>query len=161
MALRCPASKPIGVARLPRHRFVIMQEGYASVVRDPSRDAHGVLWDVGLADMRALDAYEEVGRGLYAKAIQPVLKVGGGSARALVYLGRGRSGGRALPGYMEGVIAAARDWGLPDRYIGELEGHLARGGPLARLAPEPALGKPAAGGVKVRPRFATPFDRRD
>ncbi|MGL4494164.1 MAG: gamma-glutamylcyclotransferase family protein, partial [Beijerinckiaceae bacterium] len=35
MAKRCPASKPLGLARLARHRFVVTVDGYASVVRDP------------------------------------------------------------------------------------------------------------------------------
>ncbi len=167
MALRCPGSKPVGVARLPRHRFVIMPEGYASVVRDPARDVWGVLWDVALADVRTLDAYEEVGRGLYGKIIQPVVKAAGGSARALVYVGRSGAGGRPKPGYLEGVLAAARDWGLPERYIREIEGLSPRRPAAGALADRQGLGKPEAGAqtpggvAKVRPRFATPFDRRD
>ena len=41
MALRCPASKPLGLARLMRHRFFIMASGYASVARDPTRCVRG------------------------------------------------------------------------------------------------------------------------
>ena len=69
MARRCPASRPLGIARLARHRFAILQAGYATVVR------------------------------------------------ALVYIGAGRSGGQPRPGYMEGVIAAARTAGLPAAYL--------------------------------------------
>ena len=159
MAQRCPQSRALGVARLPRHRFVIMPEGFASVTRDPSRDVWGVLWDVSLADMRTLDAYEEVARGLYAKTIQPVLKAAGGSARALVYMGRGGAGGRPKPGYMESVLAAARDWELPARYIAELAALAPRGPSPTPLAAEAPLGKPALNGV--RPRFASPLDRRE
>jgi hypothetical protein len=83
-----------------------MQEGYASVLRDPRQSVHGVLWDIALADMRALDHYEGVAQGLYRKVIQPVLREGGGSARALVYIGRGTQGGQARPGYLQGILAA-------------------------------------------------------
>ena len=39
MAKRCPRSKPLGVARLMRHGFVILDSGFASVVRAPGGPA--------------------------------------------------------------------------------------------------------------------------
>ncbi len=154
MALRCPGARVVGVARLMRHRFVIMAEGYASVMRDPSGVVHGVLWDLTLADLRALDVYEDVARGLYAKIEQPVIKAAGGSGRALIYVGRNGAGGVALPGYMGGVLAAARQWNLPEAYLRE----------LVRLTPvaeqrAPATKAPLVEPPKVRPRFASPLDR--
>ena len=35
MADRCPNSRALGPARLPRHRFIVTTDGYASVIRDP------------------------------------------------------------------------------------------------------------------------------
>jgi gamma-glutamylcyclotransferase (GGCT)/AIG2-like uncharacterized protein YtfP len=125
MAKHCPASLPLGPARLMRHRFVILPQGYASIVADPACIMHGVLWSIDLADMRSLDRYENVAAGLYRKAIHPVLKSGGGTARALVYVGRGE-GGRPALSYMENVIAAARSWGLPASHIRDLEKYLPR-----------------------------------
>jgi len=72
MAQRCPRSKPRGIARLMRHRLVVMREGWLSVTRDAHATVHGVLWDVALADVAALDRFEGVGGGLYAKALQTV-----------------------------------------------------------------------------------------
>ena len=69
MAGRCPRSKALGAAILHRHRFVIMPEGYASVVRDPRSSVYGLLWDVALADVTSLDQYESVDSGLYKKVI--------------------------------------------------------------------------------------------
>jgi hypothetical protein len=152
MRLRCPCGKPLGPARLMRHRFIIMQEGFPSIVRDPQGVVHGVLWDLTLADLRRLDAYEETARGLYAKAEQPVLKAAGGSSRALVYIGRGTAGGNPKPGMMGNVLAAAREWAFPEPYLRE----------LTRLTPPPEQNGPGeapAPTPKVRPRFATPFDR--
>jgi gamma-glutamylcyclotransferase (GGCT)/AIG2-like uncharacterized protein YtfP len=117
MERRCPASRPLGLARLARHRFAILQAGYATVVGDPSATVHGILYDLALADVPALDRYESIARGLYRKVTQPVLRQEGGSVRALVYVGTGPSGGRPRPGYMESVIAAARSAGLPDSYL--------------------------------------------
>src|SRR3978361_2487372 len=70
MAARCPGSRAIGVGRLVRHRFVIMREGYASVMRDPRRSVWGMVWDLALADMPALDRYEGVAGGLYTNRQQ-------------------------------------------------------------------------------------------
>jgi gamma-glutamylcyclotransferase (GGCT)/AIG2-like uncharacterized protein YtfP len=151
MAQRCPRSKPIGTGRLARHRFALTPDGYGNVVRDPRKVVHGVLWDLALADVRALDAYEEVGRGLYRKVIQPIIKSSGGSAQALVYVAQGE-GGRPRDGYMEGVLAAAQAWEFPSLYLAE----------LAALAPNVRAGavpQATAPLPKVRPRFATPFDR--
>ena len=117
MARRCPASRPLGLARLARHRFAILQAGYATVERDPRSTVHGVLYDLALADVPALDRYEDVARGLYRKVMQPVLRKGGGPVQALVYIGVGPSGGEPRPGYMEGVIAAAESASLPVAYL--------------------------------------------
>ena len=127
MALRCPVSRLIGGGHLPRHRFIIMREGYASVVRDPARTVWGVLWDLALDDVPALDRYEGVAGGLYAKASLPVT-TGGGVRRALIYLGRSTAPGRPRPGYLDAVLAAAEAAQFPPAYRREIRGWL-RGPP--------------------------------
>lgn len=119
MAQRCPRSRVIGPARLARHRFTIMKEGFATVVRDPQAMVHGLLFDLALADIPALDRYENVAGGLYQKVTQPVLRASGGPARALVYVGRSAEtrGAPIRPGYMEGVVAAAEALGCPRDYL--------------------------------------------
>ena len=154
MAQRCPRSRPIGLGRLARHRITLLPEGFANVLRDPRRQVHGVIWDLALADVRALDAYEDVGSGLYRKVIQPVLRAQGGPVQALVYIGRGE-GGLPVPGYLEGVLQAARGWKLPEAYLAELSA-LA---PHVRDPSPPRTQTAGAERPKVRPRFATPFDR--
>ncbi len=175
MASRCPRSKALGAARLMRHRFVIMGEGYANVVRDPRAMVHGVLWDIALSDMRALDAYESVSSGLYTKIQQAVFLARNAdgvrkSARALVYVGRNGATGAARPGYMDGVIAAATSWALPETYIRELEGW--RGSPARRFADPStqkvetgramratrAADRDSSGNIIVKPRFGSPMD---
>jgi len=140
MAKRCPHSAPIGVARLVRHRFTIIEEGWASVARDPRRSVWGLLWDLALPDVPALDRYEGLQAGLYAKVTQPVLTEGG-PRRALVYVARRATPGRPRPGYMEAVVAAATAAGLPEDYVRELKA----------WAGLPDESRPA-----VRPRFAAP-----
>ena len=70
MRERCPRSTALGLARLPRHRFIITTDGYASVIRDPRESVHGVLWDCALGDIRTLDKFEELASGLYIKINQ-------------------------------------------------------------------------------------------
>jgi gamma-glutamylcyclotransferase (GGCT)/AIG2-like uncharacterized protein YtfP len=120
MAQRCPKSRPLGLARLVRHRTFVMSSGYLSVRRDPRMDVHGVLFDLALSDVAALDRYEDIGRGLYTKVVQPVLRKHAAPVRALVYVGCDENAGFAHPDYLAGVLAAARDWELPPRYIAHL-----------------------------------------
>jgi gamma-glutamylcyclotransferase (GGCT)/AIG2-like uncharacterized protein YtfP len=117
MARRCPSSKPLGLARLPRHRWIISGDGYANVVRDPRREVQGMLWDLALSDVPTLDRFEDVPR-LYRKVSQPVIAEKG-VRRALVYVGRAMEPGRPRPGYLDLVLAAAESAGLrPDQIAG-------------------------------------------
>lgn len=135
---RCAKARLIGNARLPRHRFVLMANGYASVRRDPGAEVHGVLFDLALSDVRPLDRYEEIARGLYTKAMQPVVRQGGQPCRALIYFGTDpATGGIPAPGYMESIAAAARTAMLPPAYIAMLENFIQAGRPSAL----PGLGR--------------------
>ncbi|MBK9082811.1 MAG: gamma-glutamylcyclotransferase [Rhizobiales bacterium] len=155
MALRCPGARVVGRARLARHRFFVMNHGYASVTRDPARDVHGLLWEIGLAHVRTLDAFEELGRGLYTKISQGVILAEGGARRALIYVGASLEPGRPKPGYMERIVEAAEAAGLPAAYRRELSGFLPRGAGQPRVKPATPTQGPVAG---VRPRFASPVD---
>jgi gamma-glutamylcyclotransferase (GGCT)/AIG2-like uncharacterized protein YtfP len=116
MRRRCPGACALGSARLDGWRFVITRDGYASLVRDPGARVHGVLWRLTPRDLAALDAYEQ---RAYLRRIVPV-RHGAGRRPALVYLARERGGGKARPGYQELVVAAAREWQLPEHYVARL-----------------------------------------
>ena len=120
MARRCPRSKPLGPARLERHRLAVMREGWLTAIRSPNSAVHGVLWDLALADVPALDRYEGVPRGLYAKTVQPVVTAAG-PKRALVYFGANAGPGTPRADYIAGVAAAARAWELPAEAIEAVE----------------------------------------
>ncbi|SFK18851.1 AIG2-like family protein [Methylocapsa palsarum] len=127
MTRRCPHGLALGPARLARHRFFIMENGYASIARDANAVVHGVLYQLALSDMGPLDRYEEVHNGLYAKITQPVFREKGGPVRALIYVGRESRAGRPAKGYLEAVAAAARAANLPPPYIEFLERQAAPG----------------------------------
>lgn len=142
MAKRAPNSKPLCLARLPRHRFIIMKEGYASVIRDARSAVHGLLWDLAMADLKPLDRFEGLDRGLYVKINQPVILEASlaqvvpdiasgdasskakptGAKRALVYVASSAEPGKPRPGYLESILAAAAEIGLPPAYRKELAG---------------------------------------
>jgi hypothetical protein len=149
MKARCPASKPLGPARLMRHRFIVNVDGYGTVVRDPRRTVWGLLWDLALADVAALDRYESLHTNLYAKAVQPVL-TDHGPRRAMIYLATRQQPGQPKPGYMEDVVASARDAGLPEAYLAELSAWV----PKAKASDAPAAR------AAVRPLWAAPSGAR-
>ena len=148
MARRCPHSKSLGLAQLMRHRLVVMREGWLTVVRDPRAAVHGVLWDLALADVAALDRFEEVASGLFVKVLQPVV-IAGGAKRALVYMGANAGPGRAKPEYIAGVLASAQKWPLPEPGIFALE----------KLAREAGIKTEVEAAPRVRPLLATPLER--
>lgn len=155
MAMRAPQSRVIGPARLPRHRFIIMSEGYASIVRDPRQTVHGVLWDLALADLRPLDRFEGIDRGLYSKISQPVI-TDQGPKRALVYVAASVEPGRPRPGYLEEILAAAQAHGFPKPYLDELARWKSGSKTVAASDHVVPPTGPVAG---VRPRAAAPGQR--
>jgi hypothetical protein len=123
MRKHAPFAKPIGVAMLANYRFLITTDGYASVAPRRGERVHGVLWRLTPRDCITLAAWENTAGGLYRTAMVPV-RHAGRENRALVYLARPCPLGRAKSGYMELLIAAALEWGLPRLYIDTLRGFL-------------------------------------
>lgn len=113
-------AKPLGVAELSGHRFVITGDGYASVEPERAATVHGVVWRITPRDRVTLDVWENVAAGLYRAETVPV-RYGGELMPALVYFARPRGEGRPKPGYLELVIAAAHEWRLPPSYIRSIE----------------------------------------
>jgi gamma-glutamylcyclotransferase (GGCT)/AIG2-like uncharacterized protein YtfP len=119
MRRNCPAARAIGLASLDGYRFIIAACGYASMARAPGSRVHGVLWRLTPRDERSLDRYEAVASRLYDRHMLAV-RTTAGRATALTYIVGAHGEGRPRSGYMELVLAAARDWQLPDDHIREL-----------------------------------------
>ena len=115
-----PYAQPLGAAELPGHRFVITADGYASVLPARAQSVHGVLWRLTPRDRVSLDDWENIDGGLYRAETLPV-RCRGRRTPALVYQARFRGEGRPKGGYMELVIAAAREWDLPADYVASLQ----------------------------------------
>jgi AIG2-like family len=120
MRKHAPAAIAVGVASLLNHRFVITEDGYASVVPARAATVYGVLWRLTPRDRVTLDLWESVSSGQYRAAMLPVAHAGW-RRPALVYVARPKRGGRPKAGYMELVLAAARAWNLPAAYLAPLQ----------------------------------------
>jgi hypothetical protein len=121
MQKHAPGARAIGAAELANHRFFVSADGYASIEPARAETVHGVLWRITPRDRVMLDAWENVGGGLYRAEIRAVRRKRC-LAPALVYFARSDAAGRPKPGYMELVVAAAREWDLPQPYISSLNG---------------------------------------
>ena len=120
-----PQAVALGVACLKDYRFIITTDGYASVAPHPRSCVHGLLWRLTARDRVTLDRWENIAAGLYGAEMLPVVAAGK-RRRALVYISRARPRGVPRPGYMEIVIAAARECGLPADYVASLRRWLPR-----------------------------------
>jgi gamma-glutamylcyclotransferase (GGCT)/AIG2-like uncharacterized protein YtfP len=120
MATRCPHARSLGIATLAGWRFVIVPEGYGSIAPCAGSVVHGVLWRLTPRDLAAINAYESLDSGLYRRRFLPV-QHGASRKRALVYVARPRGAGTPRPGYISLVVAAAREWELPARYVRSLQ----------------------------------------
>ncbi len=124
MARLCPQAEPYGAASLRSYKYVIAASGFATVIPWPGTFVHGVLWKVGPKEIAALDRYEDIAGGLY-RAVQLQIKYNERLLRALIYLASGDKTGVTPPGYVEKIVAAAKDWNLPEDYVA----YLAKQGP--------------------------------
>jgi hypothetical protein len=121
MRRHAPQARALGVAELADHCFVITADGYGSVEPARGEIVHGVLWRITPRDRVTLDAWENVGGGLYRCETLPVRRKRC-LAPALIYFARPNGEGRPKPGYMELVVAAAREWDFPEPYVQSLQG---------------------------------------
>lgn len=119
MRARCPGAVALGTAPLPGWRFVVNRDGYGSIASERGGVVYGVLWRLGARDLAAINAYENVAGGLYLRRRLPV-RFAGRCHQALVYIAVRSGEGTPRPGYMAIVVAAARDWALPEPYVRSL-----------------------------------------
>lgn len=115
-----PGARALGPAKLMDHRFLITGDGYASVEPALGRAVYGVAWRLTARDRVTLDAWENVAGRLYRAEMLPI-QVEGQRVSALVYVARPKGEGHPKPGYMELVIAAAREWDLPEAHVLSLQ----------------------------------------
>lgn len=116
MLTRCPHSPKLGLAILPGWRWIIASDGYANLVPATTELVEGVLFALAADDETALDVFEEVEAGAYAKLELPVLYEGN-TVPALVYVSPRTEEGVAEMEYVLRLQAALVDAGLSADYV--------------------------------------------
>lgn len=113
----------MGTAKLHGYQCIINTHGVATVVPKASSRVYGVLWSITEVDEQALDEdeYEEVDRGAYYKVTVEVETDAKGSVQALTYVASNNIPGPPMPGYLEDIVVAAKQHGLPGEYVEELK----------------------------------------
>ncbi len=125
MAMRCPGARAVGPAQLGDWRFHVNTRGSASILPDKGALVHGVLWRCTAAHFHALDKYEGIAWGNYRRRQVSIVMESGAFAPAVVYAGTRTYDGRARVRYMAtAVLPGAREFGLPEAYIDELQSWL-------------------------------------
>jgi gamma-glutamylcyclotransferase (GGCT)/AIG2-like uncharacterized protein YtfP len=121
----CPGHQTIGIAELARYRLAFSRRslrtgtGVADIVPDARHSLWGVLYELDAAMLAALD--EKEGNGwAYERRPVPVRRDGVGEAQdALAYRVIAPEPIEVRPSgeYLRGLLDAARNRELPDRYI--------------------------------------------
>ena len=120
MSQRCPFAVFAGAGKIHGYKFIINSCGAATIIPQKSGEVYGVLWNITKINERVLDKYEGVKWGKYEKLTIDVELTKGKSVPALTYVARDNTFGAPSPGYMERIVIAAVQHGLPDKYIAEL-----------------------------------------
>ena len=129
MRLRAPAARPLIAATLADHALTFESNEpfgstaafFANVRPHTARTVAGALYELDETALTALDAYEDVGRGVYERARVVVLTAAGARVSAVAYrmpaTGRPPSLGLPSPAQLEAIRAGYADWGLDLRAL--------------------------------------------
>jgi gamma-glutamylcyclotransferase (GGCT)/AIG2-like uncharacterized protein YtfP len=124
METACPGHRYLGRARLPGHRLAFTRRsvrtgtGVADLVVDSEREVWGALYEIGRADVEALDRKEGAGWAYERRDVR-VLADDGSAHDVLAYVVISKVAAEVPPSaeYARRLIGAARDRGLPEGYV--------------------------------------------
>ena len=120
MRARCPGATALGTATLAGWRFVINPDGYGSIAPQAGRHrAWRALAAVAARPRGDQRLRERRRRALCAPHAAGAARRASASRRWSISR-RGAGEGTPRPGYIAIVVAAARDWGMPEPYIRSL-----------------------------------------
>lgn len=133
MKERCPSARFVGAASLRDHRLAFTRRsikrrcGVADVVPAEGQVVWGAVFEVDGGDIGRLDAAEGYAPGrsknAYRREERPVLLEKGQLWTAAVYFGEPQETPPPLPNqeYKDLILGGARQWGLPEAYVRQLE----------------------------------------
>ena len=124
----CPSAKPVMRADLPNFRVEFrrfstdMQGGISSIMEAPGEMVRGVIYEVPVQEVKALDILEDLPKGLYRRDTFLVLGEDGQWHQADLYRVVNPTGPYdPAPQYIDMMIEGAREHDLDPTYIDHLE----------------------------------------
>lgn len=126
---RVPSAVRVAVARLPGHALRFHKESRvdgsakcdAWESGDPGDQVLGVVYEIQVGHKPGLDRVEGLGEGYEEKQVRVELEAGGGIEAFTYYATLIRRDLRPLDWYKRHVLVGARENGLPEAYIREIE----------------------------------------
>src|SRR4051794_25498145 len=126
LAAWCPSYRALGPAELPDHRLAFLRRsirwgaGVVDIVPAPGRSVWGVLYELPLG-LGELDAKE--GAGFAYRRRELDVRLDGSQFVAIAYevVQKEPAEVRPRPDYVDLLVTGAREHGLPEHYIAELE----------------------------------------
>jgi hypothetical protein len=118
----CPSPRFVTTGRYLSKRFVINDDGVATL--SPRRDftVHGVIWEISDVAQCGLDV--ALGMPGIRDRFGSLARSPAGKLVSSEYYGarNNRTFGKATREYLQPIIAAARHWNFPNAYIDEIAG---------------------------------------
>ena len=129
MRERAPSAQPVIAALLPNHRLIFESNQppgtpeafFANLRAADGVAAPGALYAIDSSELMLLDAYEDVGRGVYERIVVSVVRADGRRDDTIVYRMpvQGRRARLGLPSRVQlaQIRAGYADWGLDLRVL--------------------------------------------
>jgi len=129
MRTRCPGHRTSGPAQLPEHRLAFTRRsrnwggGVADILPAEGKTVWGLVYELTEADVERLDKHEGHPT-LYRRVPVAVTLADGQEVRAETYVVVKKAARETRPSaaYLNTIVDGAREHGLPDEYVGFLEG---------------------------------------
>lgn len=126
MRERCPESTFLEAVNLAGYKFIY--DGYsktrrcsvANIVSNPDSVVWGGLFEISKDDLDVLDKKEGYPKS-YNRSIFEVTGASGDKYEAYLYFRIGKNEGKPSADYRNIILDGAKDCGLPEEYIKELE----------------------------------------
>lgn len=125
---RTPSARVVSTARLHHHSLVFHKESldgsskcHIEYTQNPDDIVHGVVYQLRLSEKPYLDNVEGLGKGYEEKHIPVIMPSGDEVIATTYYATHINRSLKPYHWYKEHVLRGAREHGLPDRYIENIE----------------------------------------
>jgi gamma-glutamylcyclotransferase len=125
---RTPSARVLSTARLHQHSLVFHKESldgsskcHIEHTQNPDDIVHGVIYQLQLAEKPGLDKVEGLGKGYDEKQVPVIVPSGHEIIACTYYATHINRSLKPYHWYKEHVLRGAREHGLPDSYIENIE----------------------------------------